>query len=82
MSYFLGTTIWVLKENQVAPELQYQQILLKNKFNLYDVNETLKHKSGTIAKQTKKYDQIIIQNLKLTNKLTVRSLKQLQKLHS
>lgn len=82
MSYFLGTTIWVLKENQVAPELQYQQILLKNKFNLYDVNETLKHESGTIAKQTKKYDQIIIQNLKLTNKLTVRSLKQLQKLHS
>ena len=43
INYTLGMGIWVLKEDQVAPEHQLKQILIKNKFRFDNIKETLKH---------------------------------------
>ena len=51
-NFVRGTSIWVLNENQVAPELNFKQIIIKNKSLFDNFNESMQHRKSIVPKSS------------------------------
>lgn len=59
-NYIKGLSIWCLHEDNVAPDLKYQQMILKNKYAFDDWKETIKHQKNFVAKYSTIYEAKIL----------------------
>ena len=52
-NYFIGLSIWVLKEDNLAPHHNFKQIVMKNSFDYFsDYKETMGHQLNFVEKDS------------------------------
>ena len=60
--YLKGLAIWVLKEDMVAPQHNFKQIVLKNRMEYFkDFKSTMEHQINFIEKDSSIYEKKILQ---------------------